>query len=211
MKRTTTTIGLVLLALILNAQILELGLKTGFGIANTHITNLPETENHSDIFSPILSYSVNGTINYRSKGLLGVTLEPGIIQKGWFSYKGNANENKITFQYLQLPVLSDFYVSDKLFFSIGPELKYLLNAKNKSDYGTEKITELNRKFELSGLIGCAYRIHNNLDIGLRYSHGLTQTSEKVFWVMDESDENPVKMKNYNQYLQIFMKVNFKNL
>ena len=211
MKRTTTTIGLILLALILKAQSLELGLKTGVGIANTHITNLPETENHSDIFSPILSYSFNGTISYRSKGLLGVTVEPGIIQKGWYSFKGNDNENKFIIQYFQLPFLSDFYVSDKLFFSIGPELNYLLNAKNKSNYGTEKITELNRKFELAGLIGCAYKIHNNLDIGLRYSHGLTQTSEKVFWVLDEFGENPVKMKNYNRYLQIFINVNFKNL
>lgn len=211
MKQSITTILLLLLAFIVKAQNLEYGLKTGFGIASTHITNLPESENQSDIFSPILSYSINGTINYSNNGMLGITAEPGIVQKGWLSFKGNPVENKTIFHYLQLPVLCDFHVSDKLFFSIGPELNCLLSAKNKSDYGTEKITELNRKFELSGLIGCAYKIQNNLDIGLRYSHGLTQTSEKVFWVMDESGQDPVRMKNYNQYLQMFIKVNFKNL
>lgn len=212
MKRTLLIIGLTLFFLInLSAQNLELGLKSGFGISNAHITNLPDTENHSDIFSPTLSYSVNGILNYKSNGLWGFSFEPGIIQKGWVSYKGNINENKITFQYFQLPILSNFHLSDKLYFSVGPEINYLMNTKNKSDNGSHKITDLNRKFELSGVAGGAYKILNNLDLGIRYSHALTQTSDKVFWILDEFSENPKEMKNYNQYLQFFIKLKIKKL
>ena len=212
MKLILTTVGLILMTLIsLNAQNLEFGIKSGLGIAQIHITNLPNSETNSDIFSPTISYSINGTLNYRSKGLWGFSFEPGLIKKGWISNKKDDNENKIGLQYLQLPILSDFYLTDNLYFSIGPEMNYLLTAKNKSSYGTEKITDLNRKFELSGVISGAYKIFDNLDIGVRYSHSLTQVSDKVFWVADEFNENPKELKDYNQYLQIFIKVKIKNL
>jgi hypothetical protein len=86
-----------------------------------------------------------------------------------------------------------------------------MNAKNKSDNGSQKITDLNRKFELSGVVGGAYKILDNLDFGIRYSHGLTQTSNKVFWILDEFNENPKEMKDYNQYLQFFIKLKLKKL
>jgi len=70
---------------------------------------------------------------------------------------------------------------------------------------------LNRKFAWSGVVGGAYKIFDNLDIGIRYSHGLTQISDKAFWVADESNENPTEWKNYNQYLQFFVKLKIKNL
>jgi len=209
MKLTLTTIGLILMPLIsLNAQNLDLGIKSGFGIANIYITNLPGTDTNSDLFSPIMSYSLNGTLNYKSKGLWGFSFEPGFIKKGWFS---NINEYKIGLQYFQLPILSDFYLSDKFYLSIGPEINFLLNAKNKSSYGTQKITDLNNKFEFSGVVSGAYNISNNLDIGIRYSRGLTQISDKVFWVFDESDDDPAELKDYNQYLQFFIKLKINNM
>jgi hypothetical protein len=211
-KLILTTIGLALITFISsNAQNLEFGIKPGLGTANMHITNLPNPETNSDIFSPTVSYSINGSMNYKSKGLWGFSFEPGLIKKGWVSNKENDNENKIGLYYLQLPILADFYLSDKLHFSTGPEINYLLNAKNKSSYGTEKITGLNRKIELSGLISVAYNILGNLEIGISYGHGLTQISDKIYWVADEYNEDTKELKDYNQYLQFFIKVKIKNL
>lgn len=211
MKEILAIIGFcAIISIKTKAQNLELGLKAGFGISNIHITNLPETVNHSDIFSSILSYSVNGTLNYKGNELLGFSIEPGFIEKGWFSYKGADHENKYTIQYLQIPILCDFYLSEKLFFSIGPEMNYLLHAENKSTYGSVEITNLNNKLELSGVIGCTYKISEDLDAGIRYSHGLTQTSDKAFWINDELDEIPSELKDYNQYLQLFIKMKLKS-
>jgi hypothetical protein len=64
---------------------------------------------------------------------------------------------------------------------------------------------------LSGVIGGAYKILHNLDIGIRYSYGLTQISDKVFWVADEYNENPTELKDYNQYLQFFIKLKINNM
>ena len=212
MKLILTTIGLILMTLIsLNAQNIEFGVKSGLGFANINITNLPNSETNSDIFSPTMSYSLSGILSYKSKGLWGLSLEPGLMKKGWISNKDDSNENKIGLQYLHFPILSDFYLSDKFYFSIGPEINYLLNAKNKSNNGTQEITDLNRKFELSGLVSGAYKIFDNLYIGIRYSHGLTQISDKVYWVADEFNENPTELNDYNQYLQFFVKLKIKNL
>ncbi|MCE4564155.1 PorT family protein [Maribellus sp. CM-23] len=212
MKRMMTTIGLIVFAAVyLKAQSLELGVKTGVGVANTHITSLPESVKQSDVFSPVLSYSVNGSLCFQSKGWFGITAEPGIIQKGWLMNKGEELENKIRLHYLQLPVLADFHATDKWFFSIGPELNYLVKAANKSEYGTEDITDLSRKLELAGAIGCAYKLGSKLEVGLRYSHGLTQTSDKVFWAGETQGDSQREMKDYNQYLQMYLKVNLKRL
>uniref|UniRef100_UPI003216A2A5 porin family protein n=1 Tax=uncultured Draconibacterium sp. TaxID=1573823 RepID=UPI003216A2A5 len=212
MKRILTTVVLILMTLTgLNAQDIKFGVKSGLGFASIQITNLPNSEINSDIFSPTMSYSFNGTFSYKSKGLWGISFEPGLIKKGWISNKEENNENRIRLQYFQLPVLSDFYFSDKLYFSIGPEINYLLNAKNKSNNATQKITDLNRKLELSGVVGGAYKVSDILDIGIRYSHGLTQISDKVFWVTDDFNENPKELKDYNHYLQFFIQLKVINL
>lgn len=205
MKRILTTVGLILITLIsLNAQNLEFGIKSGLGIANMHITNLSDSESNSDIFSPIISYSINGTLNYKSKGFWGFSIEPGIIKKGW---KPNGSTNKMKLIYLQMPLLSDFYLSKKVFLSLGPEINYLVNAKND----TQNNTKYFYRTELSGVIGGTYSISDNLDVGIRYSHGLTQISD-IIWKIGESGEFlGIEYKDYNQYLQVFIKLKLKNL
>ena len=132
MKLILSTVGLFLMTLIsLNAQNLEFGIKSGVGGAQIHLTDLPDSEVNSYLISPILSYSINGTLNYRSKGLWGFSIEPGLIKKGWISNKDYHDENKIRLHYLQLPILSDLYLTDNLYFSIGPEINYLLTDKKK--------------------------------------------------------------------------------
>ena len=52
---------------------------------------------------------------------------------------------------------------------------------------------------------------NAQNLELDFSHGLTQISDNVFWVIDEYNENPKELKDYNQYLQFFIKLKMKNL
>jgi hypothetical protein len=66
-----------------NSQNIGIGIKAGFGVTNTHVANIHELGVNSDFFSPILSYSLNGFLDYKSKGLLGFSIEPGVIKKGW--------------------------------------------------------------------------------------------------------------------------------
>ena len=212
MKNILTVLVLILLyQMNLNAQNFELGIKTGFGIANVHLINIDNNENISEI-SPVFSYSANAVLSYKSNGFWGFSIEPGIIKKGWIYNKTYIGTDiKIKANYIQLPILSDFYLSNKLSFSIGPEMDYLLNAKSISEDGSYTITDVFRKFELAGVVGITYNIVNNLDIGIRYSLGVTELSDNIFWTLDEFGENHVVIKDYNQYFQITIKMKLKNL
>lgn len=211
MKSILIIIGFILIPIIsLDAQNLEIGIKTGFGLTDTHWTNIPDTETNSDFHTPTFSFSANAVISYKSADFWGFTLEPGIVQKGWID-KGINFKNKFKVNYIQLPILSDFYLSNKLILSIGPEVAYRLNSKYKSEHGTEKVNYMFNNFELSGAVGITYKIVDNFDIGIRYSHGLTQASDKVFWVFDEFDADVLETNDYNQYLHLFIKMKLKHL
>lgn len=198
----------------LNAQSLDVGLYAGIGISNVNITNSPDISQTD--FSSILSYNFNGYLSYKGKGFWGFSIEPGIIRKGWDMSFDNQNlESKIRLHYIQLPILSDFYLSDKIYFSLGPEICYLLSskAKFKSDInsGTEDLKGYFSKFELSGLIAINYRINDNFNISFRYSHAVTEVADGISWEFDEYSENFIESNDYNQYFQLLFKIRLKNL
>jgi len=108
-----------------------------------------------------------------------------------------------------MPVLSDFYLSDRLFFSIGPEINYLVSAKNKYESHTQNIAEFINRFELSGIAAVSFNINETSSISFRYSHGLTEISKDILWTYSEID-NPYESKDFNQYFQLLFKMRIKN-
>ena len=81
----------------------------------------------------------------------------------------------------------------------------MINAKAKTKDNSNDISEFyDNKFELSGLIGINYTINKNVDIGLRYNHGLTYTS-KITWV-DSMGNLLDNSKEYNQYIQLIIRL-----
>ncbi len=185
-----------------NAQNIKFGILAGFDVANSRLTNKPK-EFDSRLFYPIISFNVNGYVGYKSGEILGMSAEPGFIQKGG-RQKGMEGDIRIQINYLQLPILLDLYVSDKIFISIGPELSYLINAKAKSKQYSNDITDqYEKKVELSGIVGINYKMTDKLDIGFRYNHGLTYTTKITF--TDEFGNEQGDMKEYNQYFQLIVR------
>ena len=108
-----------------------------------------------------------------------------------------------------MPILSDFYLSDRLFFSIGPEINYLVSAKNKYASHTQNITEYVNRFELSGLAAISFKINEVYSISLRYSHGMTQIWNDNVYTPWETII-PVESKDSNRYFQGLLKIRIKN-
>ncbi|WP_321368305.1 porin family protein [uncultured Draconibacterium sp.] len=188
-----------------NAQDFKFGGLTGITASKIYFNNKP-----SDFYEEtdaLTAFNINAFAKYKSASFWGVAIEPGFIQKGyrtnitWGFIQGSA---KVRLNYIQLPILAELYLSDKLYFSLGPELAYLLNAKYNMEGKTDITDIYDNRFELSGLIGVNYNIYKNFDIGLRYNRGLTKTTGIIF--MNETGEYMDEAKEYNQYLQII--VNF---
>lgn len=187
------TCFLLLLHTSLFAQEFNYGIVGGLDIAKTRLLNIPDDNNSTQIY-PIAVFNINGHFGYKSAGFWGFSIEPGFIQKGWkfkFNFNDEITEEKIKLNYIQIPFLADFYISNKFFISVGPELAYLIN--NKFD--------VYDNLELSAMAGINYSLHKNFDIGLRYNHGITSTSS-IEWT--DTTGLPIGESNeYNQYLQVF--------
>lgn len=202
MKKKTIffAVGLMIISnLTVFSQDLKLGFAAGFDVANAHLTNKPDGGDNDQVYYPMIAYNFNGYIGYKKSELWGLSFEPGFIQKGG-RQKSSGDYIRLNLNYIQLPILFDYYFVDNFYISIGPELSYLINAKLKSS----DITDLyDRRFELSALVGINYRINDKLDVGLRYNHGLIYTS-KVTWV-NALGESLGESKVFNQYLQFVIK------
>jgi hypothetical protein len=210
LKIKLTIIGILFFSYVdLNAQSFDLGVVAGFDVASLHLTNSSESNFIYEI-SPIATYNINGYLSFKNKSFWGFSVEPGVIRKGWNqSYNTNDPKNKMRLYYLQMPILSDFYLSDRLYLSIGPEINYLLSAKNKYESNTQDIVEYLNRFELSGMAAISFKINETVSTSFRYSHGLTEVSKDIIWTNSEI-ENPNDSKDFNQYFQIILKMRIKN-
>lgn len=186
-------------------QDFKFGLVGGFDVANSRLTKKPVTGGDTRVFYSIFSFNTNAYVGYKSASFWGISLEPGYIQKGGkLKYGNDYYDVRVQMNYIQLPILADFYLGEKFSISVGPEFSYMINAKAKStDFSNDISGFYKKKFELSGIVGINYHFHKNFDIGLKYNHGLTYTS-KVEW----TDDNGIEIgqtKEYNQYFQCFVR------
>lgn len=166
----------LLFGLISLAQKLSYGLSAGIDLVGIHVTEKYVSLYGENTSEPLLSYNINGYFAYKSKRLMGFTIEPGYMLKGYSrenSYWSYLDEPaKYLSSHIQLPILADFHISKHFFISSGIEFAYLMSSKVVVGETTHKFDLPDKRFQLSGIIGLNYEIMKNLDIALRYIHEL---------------------------------------
>lgn len=106
-------------------------------------------------------------------------------------------------------MLSDIYLTPKWYVSFGPELNYLLKAKYKAEKINADISDVFNNVEISGVVGINYKLMDHIDLGIRYGHGIKASS--IVYRPGGDVDRFVKMNEYNQYLQLTMRVKIFNL
>ena len=202
-------IGLTLqFGLKLQAQNIKAGVLSGLVITNARVTNKIEIFNDYRVFYPMYSFNINGYIEYKISKTLGIAAEPGFIRKGGivrFGVNHYMSIIKLQLNYIQLPILSNIYCTNKFYVSLGPEFAYLINSKeNLPVIATGFNYFKENAFEISGLIGLNYSISKKVDIGLRYNHGFTNIS--VLKWTDGYGPEIGQSKVYNQYFQFIFRL-----
>jgi hypothetical protein len=204
-KTILTAFGIILISISsIKAQDFKFGLLAGFDISNTRLTNKPDNLGHFMDVDPMITFNLSGYVIHKTTDFWGLSLEPGFMQKGGIK---NVDGDKVKFKlnYIHLPSLVDFYLLDKVFVSIGPEFCWMINAKTKSNDHSNYIIDLyDNKFEVSGLVGLNYNIIKQIDVGLRYNHGLTYIS-KTTWTDEIGNVVGKDSKEYNQYIQLIVR------
>lgn len=205
-------IGLVLnLTIKLQAQDIRFGFLTGLVGNNANVPDKIEVYKHYRVFYPLYGFSINGFIEYKISEKLGITAEPGFIRKGGIGFNEVSHytsDINMKLHYLQLPILANFYFTDKFFVSAGPEFAGMINSKeNLPPRGSGLNYFKENAFEVSGLIGLNYSISMKVGIGVRYNHGFTKIAT-ITWT---DGYGPVigESNVYNQYFQFILRLNLQ--
>ncbi len=195
-------IGLVALGFTVNsnAQDVDFGAKAGLNFATingdeTDRTNM-KTAFHlggyaeimlSDDFSvqPELLYSMQGTKIDDSYTELGVSVK---------------EETDIKIDYINIPIMAKYYVSEGLSLEAGPQFGFLISAEADSDVtvgGQTQSATIDLKDNLKSLdfgfnVGIGYKLDTGINFGARYNLGLSNVN----------DNDQEGLKNQNGVVQL---------
>ena len=91
-------------------------------------------------------------------------------------------EGEIKLTYLSIPLMAKFYVSEEFSLEIGPQVSFLLSAKDEyvffgGETEEDDIKEYIKGLDLGANIGLGYKLEGGLNFGARYTLGLTDGND----------------------------------
>lgn len=202
-KSISIFLGLFLLITsAIDAQKFNFGVLAGFDITKSFTTKEKEISNYGPVYSPMISFNVNGIINCQFHDRFALSAEPGFIQKG--GIEKSSNNSRTQLNYLQIPLLLNIKIVHNIYTSIGPEFSYLILANLYGKGHSVNISKIyDKRFELSGLCAINYSISEKIDLGIRYNRSLTYNLKIGY--TDENGNVIGQMKEFNQYFQFMIK------
>lgn len=106
---------------------------------------------------------------YYATNWLGVALGLNYAQQGW-----KVDGNKAKLDYLNVPLVANFYVAKGLALKTGAQFGFLVNAKAED----VDIKDACKKFNFSIPVGISYEI-SNIILDIRYNIALTNVNKNA--------------------------------
>jgi len=176
MKKITLSIIAVLAFGFTNAQETKFGVKAGLNIANLG--------GDMEDAKSLVGFHVGGFAEFKLSEKFAI--QPELLYsaqgaKGEYSEEGESIELTQNLGYLNIPVMAKFYVAEGFSLEAGPQIGFLLNAKEKGEYEGVSL-EVDNKDEFKSIdfgvnFGAGYDFTENLSAGLRYNLGLSNVYE----------------------------------
>lgn len=123
-------------------------------------------------------------------------------------------ETNTHLNYITIPLVVEYRPFEWIGIQMGPEIGYLISAKDKSDTQTIdlldlwkhfEIIETKNRFDLGLTGGVELRLVSRINLGLRYVHGFTSLFDRTIEVTDLAG-NPLgthkRPKNQNRTFQL---------
>lgn len=194
------------------SQRLEVGFQSGLVYSSLNAVSIEQPNYDIKSEGWRNGYQVDLCISYLNKKNLGISISPGYLQKGFKSDRilrtGRREVTDLQFHYIHVPILLEFYLNEWINIGVGPELNFLLFAKENIDnIGDTKIKNYpDQKFSTSGQIEIDFKICKNLSTGLSFTRGISYIHKNTFY--DNNDSNPLTRKRYNRTIGIMFKYTF---
>jgi hypothetical protein len=117
---------------------------------------------------------INRNLNWKT--------ELRFIQKG--AYKKNTENDptlfKTTLQYVEVPIILQYFYNKKVFLEAGIIPEILLSNKEETENGVTPFNEISHpfnRFVIEGTAGVGYFLTNHIAAGFRYSYSLLPISD----------------------------------
>jgi Outer membrane protein beta-barrel domain len=97
----------------------------------------------------------------------------------------------VKLDYVRLPIMGLYYITNSINLHAGPDLGYLISAHERIGQEDEDLSPNFNRFDVAVAAGVSFQLQERLDLTFRYTYGLTQL------VKEPSTEYPT-----NRALQI---------
>ncbi|OUR97636.1 hypothetical protein A9Q86_15600 [Flavobacteriales bacterium 33_180_T64] len=148
------------------AQNVNFGLKTGLNISNF-------TGGDADRNS-LFGFHIGGFAEFKINE--NFSLQPELL----YSTQGSEAENlaKIKVDYLVIPLMAKYYLSEKFSIEVGPQASFLINDKAEFNDGSIADSEIDASsFDFGLNVGVGYNFSSHLFAQVRYNYGITTVGE----------------------------------
>lgn len=159
------------------AQNIAYGLKAGLNLSDWHTSNADANE----VYDMRTAFHAGGFVQFELSDKF--TVQPEIL----YSAVGTKIEvstptlrtaeasSNLTYgmDYLSIPVMAQYKVTDAIHLELGPQLGILLSAKAKYDGDSDDIKDEMETVDFGMNIGVGYQLENGLLFNARYGYGLS--------------------------------------
>lgn len=170
-----------------NAQSIRFGVKGGLNVSNF-------TGYQEDVKS-LTGFHIGGFTELKVGKKFAIQPEFLFSTQGTTveGFDGNSNSS-IKLNYINIPVLAKYYITDAFTVEAGPQIGFLLSAKNQGD----DVHDLYKTLDFGLNIGCGYEFTDNIALGVRYTFGLTNVADnsELSTVYPNLDDLTFKNSNF---------------
>lgn len=189
MKKVLLTAAAVFALGFANAQETKFGVKAGLNLSNW--------TGDVEYNSAKIGFQVGGFAEIKISDKFAVQPELLYSLQGTKFEEGGVEAN-YNLSYINIPVMAKFFVAEGFSLEVGPQIGILTSAKLKFEDESEDAKEFFESIDFGLNFGAGYDVAENINIGLRYSLGLSNIAK------DSGDE---KLSNSNIALAIGYKFN----
>ena len=160
------TITMALVAFTIGAQNVTFGAKAGLNFASMVGDDAEGLDGRT-------SFHLGATAEIEISE--SFSIQPELLYSG----QGFTDEGDVTgkVDYINLPVMAKFYVSDGFSIEAGPQIGFLASAKSEVDGNSTDIKDALKSTDFALNLGAGYKLDSGLNFGLRYSMGLTDVPD----------------------------------
>jgi hypothetical protein len=177
----------------INAQHVNLGFKAGLNVYNIHYDIGPQYNSRTSFYAGLL-----GHIHINPH--FGIQPEIVYSSQGSTDNFGGSN-NSTCLGYINVPVMFQYFFDYGFRIQAGPQLGFLLSAKNVTDGVSVDIKNQLEKVDFALGVGVSYvHVPTGFGVDVRYNYGLT----------DITNDTSIKASNRGFQFGVFYLMNHRS-